>query len=176
MEKKKLRRMIGVVPQQPILFSGSVRNNVTYGRPDASDREVEEAVEVAQAKEFVEQLPDGYASILGQRGVNLSGGQKQRLAIARAVLPNLPILILDDSSSAVDMKTAAELQSALRDNRQEKTTLIVAQRIQSVMDADKILVLDDGCIVGQGRHAELLSDCELYREIYQSQVEGNGDE
>ena len=176
MDKKKLRGMIGVVPQQPILFSGSVHDNVVFGKIDATKNEIDLSVAIAQAREFVEQLPDGYSSMLGQRGVNLSGGQKQRLSIARAVLPNPPVLILDDSSSAVDMKTAANLQKALRTARNDRTTIVVAQRIQSVLDADKILVLENGRVAGHGKHAELLTTCDLYKDIYDSQMKDNGNE
>jgi ATP-binding cassette, subfamily B, multidrug efflux pump len=176
MDKKKLRGMIGVVPQQPILFSGSVHDNVVFGKIDATKNEIDQSVAIAQAREFVEQLPDGYSSMLGQRGVNLSGGQKQRLSIARAVLPNPPVLILDDSSSAVDMKTAADLQKALRTARNDRTTIVVAQRIQSVLDADEILVLENGRVAGQGKHDELLTTCDLYKDIYDSQMKDSGNE
>lgn len=166
-----LRRQIGVALQEPILFSGSIRDNIRYGNPDADDAAVMAAAKLAQAHDFIMALPGGYDAQVGQRGVNLSGGQKQRLAIARALLIDPAILILDDSTSAVDVETEAHIQDELARVRQGRTTLMVAQRISSVLTADKILVLDDGQIAAAGDHRTLLATSPLYREIYASQLE-----
>ncbi|MGC4071956.1 MAG: ABC transporter ATP-binding protein [Nibricoccus sp.] len=166
-----LRRHISVTLQESILFSASVRENIAMGRPNASLDDIVAAAQQAQADDFIRRLPDGYDTVVGQRGVDLSGGQKQRLAIARALLPRSPVLILDDSTSAVDVHTEARIQSALRAQEFSQTRIIVAQRITSVLHADKILVLDDGQIVGEGTHSELLDSNAVYREIYESQTE-----
>jgi ATP-binding cassette subfamily B protein len=166
-----LRRQISVTLQESILFSASVRENISMGRRDASFDEVLLAAKQAQADDFVRRLPNGYDTVVGQRGVDLSGGQKQRLAIARALLPRSPVLVLDDSTSAVDVHTEARIQDALEAQDFTQTRIIVAQRISSVLKADKILVLDDGQIVGEGTHSELLDSNAVYREIYESQTE-----
>ena len=166
-----LRARIGVALQEAVLFSGTIRDNIRYGRPTASDDEVVAAARVAQAHDFISRFPDAYDTIVGQRGVNLSGGQKQRIAIARALLVEPAILILDDSTSAVDVETEARIQAGLARRDQPQTRFIVAQRISSVLGADKILVLDDGEIVAAGRHDELLMASPIYREIYESQME-----
>lgn len=166
-----LRRQISVTLQESILFSASVRENISMGRRDASFDEVLLAAKQAQADDFVQRLPNGYDTVVGQRGVDLSGGQKQRLAIARALLPRSPVLVLDDSTSAVDVHTEARIQEALQAQDFSQTRIIVAQRISSVLKADKILVLDDGQIVGEGIHSELLDSNAVYREIYESQTE-----
>lgn len=171
-----LRRYIGVALQEAVLFSGTIRDNIRYGRPDAGEEEVIAAATIAQAHNFITSFPDGYDSIVGQRGVNLSGGQKQRTAIARALLPDPAILILDDSTSAVDVETEARIQEALARVRHGRTAFIVAQRISTVLTADKILVLDNGRIVAQGTHAELIKGSPLYGEIYASQLETTTDE
>jgi len=167
-----LRAQIGVVLQEALLFSGTVRDNIAYGRPDASADEVRAAAEAAQAAEFIAALPDGYDTVIGERGVGLSGGQRQRLAIARALLTDPRLLILDDSTSAVDTETEVAIQAALdrlmRDTR--KTALVIAQRISTVRDADLILVLDQGRIVAQGTHEELVASSPLYNEILGSQL------
>jgi ATP-binding cassette subfamily B multidrug efflux pump len=168
-----LRQRVGIALQESILFSGTIRDNIRYGRPTASDDEVKAAAERAQASEFIDRLPEGYDSVVGQRGVNLSGGQKQRLAIARALLIRPDVLILDDSTSAVDVRTEARIQTALAEAYPEQTRIIVAQRISTVQNADKILVLDDGKIVSEGTHDQLLQTSPIYREIYESQ-QGNG--
>jgi ATP-binding cassette subfamily B protein len=173
LEKAALRRNIGVALQETVLFSGTIRDNIRYGRPDASDEDVIRAAKAAQAHEFIMSFPDGYDTVLGQRGVNLSGGQKQRVAIARALLLQPAVLILDDSTSAVDVETEAEIQLALEDLMRERTSFIIAQRISTVLTADKILVLDDGQIAAEGTHTELLASSPIYREIYDSQL-GNG--
>lgn len=181
LDQSFLRRNIGIVPQETILFSGTIRDNIRYGRPEATDEEVIAAAKAAQAHDFIMALPDGYDTVLGQRGVNLSGGQKQRIAIARALLLQPAILILDDSTSAVDVETEAKILSALEAIRRQRahtasrpgTYLLIAQRISTVLHADKILVLNHGEIVAEGTHEELLASSPIYREIYESQL-GNG--
>ncbi|GMA62937.1 ABC transporter [Alicyclobacillus fastidiosus] len=165
-----LRSQIGMVLQESILFSGTIRENIAFGRPDAGDSDIEAAAKAAQAHDFIVGLPDGYDTVVGQRGVNLSGGQKQRIAIARALLVKPPILILDDSTSALDLSTESKLQLALRSLMQDATTLLIAQRISSVLDFEKILVLEDGKIVGEGTHQALMQTCEVYQDIYESQL------
>ncbi|OIA98753.1 multidrug ABC transporter ATP-binding protein [Paenibacillus sp. LC231] len=164
-----LRERIGIVLQESILFTGTIRDNIRYGKADASDEEVIAAAKAAQAHEFISSMPEGYDTMLGQRGVNLSGGQKQRISIARALLLRPAILILDDSTSAIDMGTESRLQKELARLMNGRTCLMIAQRISSVIDADRILVLDDGELVAEGTHSELLASCELYQDIYQSQ-------
>lgn len=164
---------IGIVPQETILFSGSVRDNIAYGRPEATEAEVIAAAKAAQAHDFIMKLPHDYATHIEERGVNLSGGQKQRVAIARALLLRPKILILDDSTSAVDVETETKIQTALDDLMRSRTTFVVAQRISTVLNADKILVIDQGRIAAQGAHRELLRSSPIYREIYDSQL-GNG--
>lgn len=167
--QETLHTRVGVALQEAVLFSGTIRDNIRYGKPDASEFEVVRAATTAQAAEFIGKLPDGYESLVGQRGVNLSGGQKQRLSIARAVLPQPTVLVLDDSTSAVDTATEARILAALDGLNQ--TRIVVAQRITTVMGADWILVLDGGRVVGQGTHDDLLASSEMYREIYASQME-----
>ncbi len=169
-----LRRKIGIALQESVLFSGTIRGNIRYGRPEASEAEVIAAAKMAQAHDFINGFPDGYDAVVGQRGVNLSGGQKQRLAIARALLTQPDILVLDDSTSAVDVETEARIEAALAGQRQRRTTFVVAQRISTVLTADKILVLDEGKIVGEGTHDELLASSSIYREIYESQMDQGG--
>ncbi len=164
---------VSIVPQETILFSGSVRDNIRYGRPDASDEEVIRAAEAAQADDFIRQLPNGYDTHVEERGVNLSGGQKQRIAIARALVTRPRILILDDSTSSVDVETETKIQNALKEILSGTTTFVVAQRISTVLNADKIIVIDQGRIVAQGTHAELMQTSLIYQEIYDSQL-GNG--
>ncbi|MBN1642077.1 MAG: ABC transporter ATP-binding protein [Anaerolineae bacterium] len=181
LDQAALRQHIGVALQEPVLFSGTIRDNIRYGRPDATDEEVVAAAKAAQADEFIMALPAGYDSVLGQRGVNVSGGQKQRLAIARALLVKPKVLILDDSTSSVDVETEAKIQEALealinsRDGLAGRlnTTFVIAQRISTVLNADKILVLDQGRIAAEGTHKELMASSAIYREIYDSQL-GNG--
>lgn len=165
----ELRKRIGVVLQENILFSGTVRENIAYGRPSASMEEVIAAAQAAQAHNFIVDMPDGYDSIVESRGGNFSGGQKQRIAIARALLSRPAILLMDDSTSAVDLETEVRIQDALGELLADTTTFLVAQRISSVLDADQILILDDGRIAGQGTHAELLATNDIYQEIYRSQ-------
>jgi ATP-binding cassette subfamily B protein len=170
----KLRSHIGISLQEAILFSGSIRDNIRYGSPDATDDEVIQAAKMAQAHEFITAFPEGYDTMVGQRGVNLSGGQKQRVAIARALLVKPKILILDDSTSAVDVETEAEIENALETLMDDTTSFIIAQRISTVLKADKILVLDNGRIVAEGNHDELMDTSPLYQEIYDSQLGDGG--
>jgi ATP-binding cassette subfamily B multidrug efflux pump len=172
-DPQSLRKRIGVVLQRTTLFSGTIRENIAYGRPDASLDEVIAAAQAAQAHDFVLAMPRGYDSLVEERGANLSGGQKQRIAIARALLISPSILLLDDSTSAVDMETEVKIQAALDRLMAGKTTFMIAQRISSVLTADQILVLDHGRISAQGTHRELLESNPLYQDIYRSQM-GNG--
>lgn len=167
----ELRRQIGIVLQTSLLFSTSIRENIAYGRPDASLDEVIAAARAAQAHDFIQDLPQGYETVIGERGVTLSGGQRQRIAIARALLMDPRILILDDSTSSVDTQTEHALQKALSNLMEGRTTFIIAQRLSSVRRADLILVMDQGRIVERGTHLELLSHDGLYREIYRLQLE-----
>lgn len=167
---QNLRESIGMVLQKNVLFSGSILKNLKWGDENASPEAIREAADAAQAAGFIEAMTKKYDTELGQGGVNVSGGQKQRLCIARALLKKPKILILDDSTSAVDTATEAKIREAFQTGLKETTKLIIAQRITSVMDADQILVLDEGKIVGQGSHAELMQDCMAYREIYDSQM------
>ena len=171
--KEALRRNIGVALQEAVLFSGSIRENIRYGRPEASDEQVLAAARAAQAHDFISELPEGYDTVLGQRGVNLSGGQKQRIAIARALLLEPMVLILDDSTSAVDVETEALIQEALSKIMKNRTSFVIAQRISTVLNADKILVLEDGALSAEGTHEELMEISPIYRDIYDSQL-GNG--
>lgn len=168
-----LRAQIGVALQEPVLFSGTVRDNVRYGRPDATEEEVISAARTAQAHDFVTAFPDGYDTLVGQRGANLSGGQKQRIAIARALLVRPKILILDDSTSAVDVETEARIEAALEELMADRTTFVIAQRISTVLNADRIIVLDGGQVAAEGTHEELMVSSPIYREIYESQLGDN---
>jgi ATP-binding cassette subfamily B multidrug efflux pump len=162
--------LFGLVPQRGFLFGGTVASNVRFGRPDATDEEVWDAITVAQAREFVELLPEGIEAEVDQGGVNLSGGQRQRLAIARCLVREPLIYLFDDSFSALDYMTDARLRSALRERTDDRTVVIVAQRVSTIMDADTIVVLDGGQVVGVGSHDRLIEDCEAYREIVSSQL------
>lgn len=170
MPQSVLRKKIGFVPQKPILFSGSVLENLRYGRADASEEAALNALETAQAKDFVEAMSEGIYATISQGGTNLSGGQKQRLSIARALVRRPEIYVFDDSFSALDFKTDAALRKALRNEIQEATVILIAQRVSTVMDADRIIVLDEGRVVGMGTHRDLLSRCKVYREIVSSQL------
>ena len=170
-----LRSKVAMVLQKNVLFSGSIRENLKWGDENATDEEIKFAAKQACADEFIQNLPGGYDYDLGQGGVNVSGGQKQRLCIARALLKKPKVIIFDDSTSAVDTKTDAMIRSALRQYAPETTKIIIAQRIASVQDADKIIVLDEGRIDGIGTHEELLKTNEIYREVYESQMQGGDD-
>jgi len=165
-----LRAGIGMVLQDTVLFSGTIADNLRWGAPDASREDMEKAASEAQAAEFIDKMPQGYESQIGQRGAGLSGGQRQRLSIARALVKNPPILILDDATSAVDTRTEVLLRQTLRDERRGATTIIIAQRVTSVMDADRILVLEDGRVSAMGSHRELLESCPAYRELCRLQL------
>ena len=169
---ESLRSQIGIVLQETTLFSGNIRENIAFGKPEASMDEIIAAAKAAAAHDFIMSFPQGYDTPVGERGTTLSGGQKQRIAIARALLLNPRILILDDSTSSVDLKTEAQIQTALDKLMQGRTSFVIAQRISTVMNADHILVLDKGRIVAQGKHAELMEENEIYAEIYSSQLIG----
>jgi ATP-binding cassette subfamily B protein len=170
MSQEHLRAKIGFVPQKAVLFSGTIAENIRYGKEDASDEEVRHAADVAQATEFISEMADGFDSEIAQGGTNVSGGQKQRLSIARALVRRPEIYVFDDSFSALDFKTDTKLRMALKKETLDATVFIVAQRVSTVMDADQIIVLDDGHIVGIGNHRELMQTSEVYREIVSSQL------
>ena len=170
MTQKEVRSKLGYVPQKGILFSGTIDSNIRYGKTDISADEVKEAAEVAQATEFIDTKPQGYESPIAQGGTNVSGGQKQRLSIARAIAKKPEIFIFDDSFSALDFKTDSTLRKALKKHTKDATTIIVAQRISTILNADKIIVLDDGHMAGIGSHKELMKNCEVYRQIAMSQL------
>ena len=170
MSQQYLRSKIGFVPQKAILFSGTVSDNIRYGKDDATDAEVKHAAEIAQANEFVAKMPDGFNSFISQGGTNVSGGQMQRLSIARALVRKPEIYVFDDTFSALDFKTDANLRAALKGETRDSTVLIVAQRVSTVMDADQIIVLDDGRIVGLGTHHDLMKTCDVYKGIVSSQL------
>jgi len=165
-----LIQRIGLVPQKGVLFAGTVKSNIKFGAPSATDKEVKEAARVAQAADFIEKLPGGYNAHIAQGGTNVSGGQKQRLSIARAICKNPDVFIFDDAFSALDMKTDAKLRAALKPLTADMVTLIVAQRISTIKDADQIVVLNNGRVVGKGKHRELLRNCKVYQSIVKSQL------
>lgn len=167
---QQLRNKIGIVPQKAVLFTGTIADNIRWGKQDATDEEIMQAASIAQAEEFISKLPEGLETNLSRGGLNLSGGQKQRLTIARAVVGKPSILILDDSSSALDFATDAALRRALNEHSKEMTVLVVSQRVSTVQGADKIIVFEEGRIVGIGTHEELLNGCEVYKEICLSQI------
>ena len=170
MDLKQLRDQIAYVPQKSTLFTGTIKENILWGKADAGMEDIQHASRIAQADAFISRLPDGYDTQLGQGGVNLSGGQKQRVSIARALLKNAPILILDDSTSALDAVTEQRLKEALREDRKKKIVFLIAQRITSIMDADLIIVMENGKIAGAGKHEELAKDNPVYKEIILSQL------
>ena len=167
---KDLREELGYVPQKGILFSGNIASNLRFGKEDATDEQIEEAAQIAQATEFIESKNARYETPIAQGGTNVSGGQKQRLSIARAIAKNPKIYIFDDSFSALDLKTDAALRKALASKVGDSTVIIVAQRISTILHAEQILVMDEGRIVGRGTHSELLENCEVYRQIAKSQL------
>ena len=169
---ESLRNSVAVVLQKNLLFAGTIKENLRWGNPNATDAEIEEACRLAQADEFVRSFPDGYDSMIEQGGTNVSGGQKQRLCIARALLKQPKILILDDSTSAVDTKTDAFIRAGFKSYIPETTKIIIAQRISSVQDADLILVMENGKISDKGTHDELLQTSQIYREVYEQQTNG----
>ena len=168
-EKDDLIKRIGFVPQRGVLFSGTIKSNIKFGAPNASDAQMRKAARIAQAENFIEKLPEKYNARIAQGGTNVSGGQKQRLSIARAICKNPDIFVFDDSFSALDMKTDAKLRSALKEVTESAVVLIVAQRVSTIKDADQIVVLNNGKIVGKGTHLELLDGCKIYQEIVKSQ-------
>jgi ATP-binding cassette subfamily B protein len=170
MRQEDLRARIGYVPQKAVLFAGTIGSNIRFGNESATDSQVTHAASVAQAAEFIDQRAEGYATAVAQGGTNLSGGQKQRLAIARALVRDAQIYVFDDSFSALDFATDAKVRSALKAETTALTVFIVSQRIGTVMNADRIVVLDDGKVAGMGRHEDLLRSCEVYREIAESQA------
>jgi ATP-binding cassette subfamily B protein len=171
---EELREKIAVVPQKTVLFTGTIKDNIKWGKENASAREIEEAAIIAQAHDFINNFPEGYNTLLGQGGVNLSGGQKQRVSIARALIKRPEILILDDCTSAVDMATERKIRDELKQYIKELTCIVIAQRITSIMDADRILVLDNGRIVRMGNHRELMENCQVYQDIFHSQIGKEG--
>ena len=169
---KSLRKSVSMVLQKNVLFSGTIKENLKWGNPDATDEEIKEACSIAQADDFIENFPDKYETYIEQGGTNVSGGQKQRLCIARALLSNPKVLILDDSTSAVDTKTDSHIRKELLSSMPNTTKIIIGQRISSISEADKILVMDDGKIVDYGTHEELIKSSSIYREVYESQSKG----
>ena len=170
MSQKELRQKIGFIPQQMSLFTGTIADNIRYGKEDATDEEVKKAAETAQAMEFISGMEEGFEHLISQGGTNVSGGQKQRISIARALVRKPEIYIFDDSFSALDFKTDAKLRKALKSETKDSTMIIVAQRVSTIMDADRIIVLDEGKIEGMGTHEELLDNNDVYREIVKSQM------
>ena len=170
MKQHELRDRLGLIPQKGVLFTGTIESNIKFGNPDASDEEMKRAARIAQASEFIDKMPDGYQTPIAQGGMNVSGGQKQRLAIARTIAKDPEIYIFDDSFSALDYKTDAALRKTLKQELSNRTMIIVAQRISTIMNAEQILVLDEGRIIGKGTHKELLKTCETYRQIASSQL------
>ena len=169
--QQSLRRQVAYVPQEALLFHRSIRENIAYGRPDATDEQIREAARLANATEFIDRLPHGFDTMVGERGVKLSGGQKQRIAIARVFLKNPPILILDEATSSVDTRTEQLIQEAMDHLMRGRTSFVIAHRLSTIRNADCILVMRDGSIVEQGTHAELLARGGFYAALYNSQFE-----
>jgi ATP-binding cassette subfamily B protein len=169
-KQKALRDLIGFVPQKASLFSGTVESNLRYARDEAGSEDLDRALEIAQAKEFVRALPGGISAPVSQGGMNFSGGQRQRLTIARALMKKGPVFIFDDSFSALDFTTDKKLRAALTEKLADSTVILVTQRVATIKGADQIIVLDEGKMVGKGRHAELMETCEVYRDIALSQL------
>ena len=168
--QKELRSKIGFVPQKGMLFTGTIRSNIKYGNPSMSDEDMIKAATIAQATEFIESKPKKYDEEISQGGTNVSGGQRQRLSIARAIATDPEIFVFDDSFSALDLKTDSKLRAALKEKTENKTVIIIAQRISTILDADKIIVLEEGKIAGIGKHEELMKNCEIYKQIALSQL------
>lgn len=173
---KALREKTAVALQKSELFTETIRENIAWGAPDASEEEIHAAASYAQADNFISQSPEGYQTAVAERGMSLSGGQKQRLSIARAIVKKAEILIFDDSTSALDLKTEADLYQALQASDPDSTKIIVAQRIASVRRADRIVVLDKGSIAACGTHEELMESCKAYKDIYDSQMGEDGED
>jgi ATP-binding cassette subfamily B protein len=168
--QQSLRRAIGIVPQDTVLFNDSILENIRYGNPQASDADVYQALQLAHLKAFVDQLPEGVHSMVGERGLKLSGGEKQRVAIARTILKRPPILVFDEATSSLDSKSERSILAALKEISEGHSSLVIAHRLSTIIDADKILVLDQGCIVEQGSHTELLNLGARYSELWNSQL------
>jgi ATP-binding cassette subfamily B protein len=168
-DPQRVRARVGLVPQETMIFGDSARENIRYGRPDASDAEIEEAARAAAADEFIRKLPQGYDTFLGERGARLSGGQKQRIAIARAILKNPPILLLDEATSSLDSESERLVQEALEKLMRDRTTLVIAHRLATAINSDRIVVVDRGRIVGVGRHEQLLRENGLYARLAELQ-------
>ena len=168
-----LRDKLGFVPQTAVLFKGTIKDNIRFGKDDATDEEINKALSVAQTEHFINKLPQKLDTYVAQGGKNFSGGQKQRLAIARALVKKPEIYVFDDSFSALDFKTDAKLRAALKDYAKDSSIIVVAQRVSSILDADNIIVLNDGKIVGQGKHSKLLETCEIYQDIVRSQLDAD---
>ena len=162
-----LRGEIGVIAQDPFLFSATVRENIAFGRPEATDDEIERAAQLAQAHDFIEALPDGYDTVIGERGITLSGGQRQRVAIARALVVDPRILILDDATASVDASTEARIRDGLREAMRGRTTIIIAHRLSTIALADEVIVLQEGRVAARGVHGDLVETNDVYREIYE---------
>jgi ATP-binding cassette, subfamily B, bacterial len=171
-DPRNVRSRIALVPQESNVFAASARDNIRFGRPDATDAEVERAAELAHAAEFIRRLPEGFETPLGERGVTLSGGQRQRIAIARAILRDAPLLLLDEATSALDAESETLVQTALEELMRHRTTLVIAHRLATVLSCDRILVMDQGRIVEQGTHAELAAANGLYARLARLQFEG----
>ena len=165
--ERSLRSQLGIVPQEGFLFSGTVRENISFGRPEASDEEIERAARLAQAHEFIAELPDGFDTVIGERGITLSGGQRQRIAIARALVVDPRVLIFDDATASVDATTEAKIKLGLAEAMRGRTTIIIAHRLSTISLADEIVVLDSGRIAARGTHEELLETSAVYGEIYE---------
>jgi ABC-type multidrug transport system fused ATPase/permease subunit len=170
--QESLRKAISIVPQEPLLFHRTVRENIAYGRPSASKAEVEEAAKLAHAHEFIQNLPEKYGAIVGERGIKLSGGERQRVVIARAILKNAPILLLDEATSALDSESEVAIQKALHELMQGKTVIAIAHRLSTLREMDRILVLDDGKIIEDGNHNQLVSNGGVYAELWGHQAGG----
>ena len=171
-----LRKLIAIVSQDIILFNDTIKENISFGINDASDEEIEYAAGLAYAHDFIKELPEGYDTLLGERGLNLSGGQRQRIAIARAILKNPPILILDEATSALDAVSEGLVQKALEQLMKERTTIVVAHRLSTIRNADKIVVMEHGSILSQGSHDELLKKSKVYQDLYLSYSKSRGDQ
>ena len=172
-DPRELRSNIGVVPQEPVIFDTDVWKNISYSKPNASEAEIISAAQVAAATEFIDRLPDGYNTNLGERGVKLSGGERQRLSIARAFLKNSKIILLDEATSSLDSETEKKIQKALDLLTYNKTTIVIAHRLSTILNSDKIYVMNQGSILDSGKHEDLLKNSEIYKNFYNKQINNN---